>query len=311
MQLDEVILAYPGDEALAQAVVTARHKASLGRVLLRRFPDGESYLRLLDPVRGASVTVVASLHQPDARLIPVMLLAATARDLGAARVTLLSPYLPYMRQDERFEPGEGVTSRYVAAMLSGVFDALATADPHLHRHQDLAHLYTIPTACLSTSQAIAAWLLKLPSPQLLLIGPDEESAQWVEPVASATGSPWVILSKLRRGDHDVSVCPEGLWPRHGQPRAGLPVILDDIISTGHTMAQTVRHVLAAGLDSPLCVGVHAVFAQDALALLRQAGAQDVVTCNTIPHPSNQIDVCASLAAQYWAWRAQLAAEVPP
>lgn len=294
----EVILAYPGDEPLACALAASRPGALAEPLELRQFPDGESYVRLPAEVKGARVSVVCSLYQPDSRFLPLAMIASTARDLGAERVDLLCPYLSYMRQDERFSPGEGVTSRYMASLLCGLFDGLVTMDPHLHRHPTLDELYSIPNACISSAPALARWLKQYPGP-LVLVGPDEESEQWVVALSETLGAPYMILNKTRMGDREVEIDASSLRHHEG----ATVVILDDIISTGRTMAKTVEHILAQGMRAPICVGVHAVFADDACALLKQVGAREVVTCNTIPHPTNQIDVNATLADGFWRWRA--------
>lgn len=96
---------------------------------------------------------------------------------------------------------------------------------------------------------------------------------------------------MRRGDRDVSVTIPDVerWHNH------TPVLVDDIVSTAKTIIETVHHLGRAGLAPPVCIGVHAVFARGAYDELRAAGAAKVVTCNTIPHASNNIDLSADLA----------------
>ncbi len=257
---------------------------------LRRFPDGETYVRVRTPVRGRDVVVVCALDRADVRTVPLLLLAATARDLGARRVGLVAPYLGYMRQDARFGAGEGVTSAYFARLLSDAFDWLATVDPHLHRYSTLDAVYAIPAATVTAVPKIAAWIARSVS-RPVIVGPDEESAQWAGAVAAAARLPCVVLAKIRRGDREVEIsAPDGLrWRDH------TPVLVDDIISTGGTMTATARELRRARFPQPVCVGVHAVFADGADAALRRAGVARVVTCNTIAHPSNAIDVRDVLA----------------
>jgi ribose-phosphate pyrophosphokinase len=126
----------------------------------------------------------------------------------------------------------------------------------------------------------------------LLVGPDSESGQWVADVARRASAPYVVLEKTRRGDRDVEVSV----PDVERWRDRRPVLVDDIISTARTMIETVRRLKSADLPAPICVGVHAVFAGDAYRDLRAAGAERVVTTNTIAHESNQIDVSAAVAA---------------
>jgi ribose-phosphate pyrophosphokinase len=285
-----VVLALPENHDLA-AALSAEVGAEPGDLALRRFPDGETHVRVLSQVAGRDVILACSLPTPDVRTVPLLLAAATARDLGAARVGLVAPYLPYLRQDDRFEPGEGVTARYYPRILAGGFDWLATVDPHLHRLAGLDAVYSIPTAVAHAAPAIAGWL-HANVPDGVIVGPDVESAQWVAAVAERARLPHVVLRKERSGDRAVRVSIPDL--------AGIgrrtPVLVDDIISTARTMIAVVARLRALGSRPPVCVGIHAVLAGDALGELRAAGAERVVTCNTIRHSTNAIDIHPGLAA---------------
>lgn len=286
--MDPLVFALPGNDALASALA-AGLRGEVGVAEFRRFPDGETYVRLETPVAGRAVVLAATLDRPDERLMPLTFAAATARELGATVVGLTCAYLGYMRQDKRFHPGEAVTSAVFARLLDPWIDWMVTVDPHLHRRASLAEIYTSPATVLHAAPFIAAWIRdSVASP--LLVGPDGESAQWVSDVAGRAGAPFVVLEKTRRGDRDVEVSvPEvERWRDH------TPVLVDDIVSTARTMIETVGHLHRAGLAPPVCIGVHAVFAGDAFGDLQAAGVARIVTCNTIAHPSNGIDVTPAL-----------------
>lgn len=294
--MNGALLAMPGHELLAAGLRGALDVPGIG-LATRSFPDAESYLRIEDDVKGRAVAVLCTLHEPNPRFLPLAFIADALRDLGAASVGLVAPYLAYMRQDARFLPGEAVTSTTFARLLSRQFDWLVTVDPHLHRWRVLSDIYTIPAVALQAAPLLAAWIrdhVKNP----VIVGPDEESEQWVSGVAVGAGCGYVVLSKRRRGDREVRV--EGSAAEACAGRT--PVLVDDIISSGQTMAQTVRHCRAAGSAPPVCVGVHGVFAPDAFAALQQAGAAQVVTTNSIPHASNAIDLAPLLAGavtRFW------------
>ena len=279
----------PGNEAAAEALA-AELGAEAGRAEVRQFPDGEWYVRIDSEVSGCGALVVASLDHPDSRVLAAYFVAATARDLGATRVGLVAPYLAYMRQDDRFRPGEGITSTYFSRLISGAFDWIVTVDPHLHRRASLGEIYTIPSRVVHAAPRVSAWIadnVAMP----LIIGPDRESEQWVSAVATAAGAPFVVLEKTRRGDRDVEIAV----PRLDTYAGRTPVLVDDIISTGRTMVETVEKLRETGMQAPVCAGIHGVFADDAYERLLAAGASRVVTTNTIPHRSNAIDVTASVA----------------
>ncbi len=263
--------------------------AQAGALELRRFPDGECYLRLDTPPAGRDVLLLCTLDRPDLKSLPMLFAAATCRELGARSVGLVAPYLAYMRQDIRFRPGEAVTSRHYAKMLSAELDWLVTVDPHLHRYDSLDEIYSIPSRSVAAAPALAAWLsAHVVSP--VLIGPDAESSQWVADVASAINAPWLILEKRRSGDREVEVSV----PQLDLHRGRTPVLLDDIVSTGGTMAAALSHVCGQGFVSPVCMAVHGIFAGDAETALKAAGMGRIVTCNTVAHASNEICVAAPL-----------------
>jgi ribose-phosphate pyrophosphokinase len=285
-----LILALPGNERLA-AGLAAELDADLGAMTVRRFPDGESYVRLETPVAGREVALACTLNDPDPKLSPLLFAASTARELGAARVGLVAPYLAYMRQDKRFHDGECITSKHFAALLSRHVDWLVTVDPHLHRRVSLDEIYPIPSAAVAAAPLLAEWIgANVRAP--VLIGPDSESEQWVAEVARGTGAPFLVLDKVRRGDRNVTVSV----PDAAALGSRTPVLVDDIVSTARTMISACRALAGRGAGAPVCVGVHAIFAGDAHAELLAAGARRIVTTNTIEHASNGIDVHAIVAA---------------
>src|SRR5688572_24945100 len=199
-----VVIAVPGNEEQATQLAS-RLGVEQVAAEIRCFPDGEIYVRIDGDLTGHDAILVSSLYPaPAERFLTVAFLAATARDHGARKVGLVAPYLAFMRQDHQFKPGEGITSKYFARMVSQCVDWMVTVDPHLHRHHSLEGLYTIPTTIARSAPAIATWIAAEVS-HPYLIGPDAESVQWVSAIAEQCGAPFVILEKTRRGDRDVSI----------------------------------------------------------------------------------------------------------
>jgi ribose-phosphate pyrophosphokinase len=283
------VIALSGSEDIA-ASIARRLDTVVDAIELRTLPDGESYVRIDGDVAGRDVVIVCTLDRPNEKVMPLYLLSATARDLGARRVGLAAPYLAYMRQDTRFAPGEGVTSSYFANLVSSAVDWLVTVDPHLHRRSSLQEIYRIPASALHAAPLIATWL-RAHVPDAVVIGPDVESRQWVQAIGQMAAVPTIVLEKVRRGPFEVEVS----IPSQGVPLGRTPVLLDDILSTGSTMLAALAKLRRAASPAPVCVAVHAVCAADAPARLVAAGAASVVTCNTIRHPSNAIDVGTLIA----------------
>ncbi|MBP8926315.1 MAG: ribose-phosphate diphosphokinase [Pseudomonadales bacterium] len=259
---------------------------------MRSFPDGETYLRIDEDVAQHDCLVVADLSRPNARILPLLLLAATLRTQGARRIELIAPYLPYMRQDRAFQPGESVSSRHFAELICCHFDTLLTVDAHLHRYRSLADVYRIPATNLSASGLLGAWIAEhIRAP--VLFGPDAESRQWVEDAAKTLGCPWRVLAKSRQGDRVVEV----RGTIDASLRGRTPVLIDDMISTGTTLIEGSRLLQEAGLGKACVLAVHGIFAGDSEARLRAAGIDQIVTSDSIPHASNALGL-APLLAQY-------------
>jgi ribose-phosphate pyrophosphokinase len=282
--VNALVLALPESAPLGRRV-SELAALPLGTVESRQFPDGETYLRIDADCAGASVVLVCTLDHPNPKLLPLLFLADTARALGAARVGLVAPYLAYLRQDRRFHPGEALTSQTFARVVSGHVDWLVTIDPHLHRYHALSDVYGVPTRVVHAAPALAGWIAAHVD-RPVLVGPDEESAQWVADVAGRVGAPSVVMRKTRRGDRSVEVsAPDMAAYRHLTP-----VVVDDVVSSAQTMVETVTRLVAAGLRPPVCVAVHALFSETAEHALLAAGAARIVTTTSVPHASNLIDV---------------------
>ncbi|CAJ0793648.1 Phosphoribosyl pyrophosphate synthase [Ralstonia mannitolilytica] len=284
-----VVLASPGNE-VAAARLAVPLAAEIGHTDMKRFPDGEFHVRLQTSVRDAEVAIVCTLDRPDEKVLPLLWLAIASHQGGACRVGLVAPYLAYMRQDAIFQPGEICAARHFAELLTRYFDWLVTVDPHLHRIPDLSDIYGTPATAVQAAHAVAAWV-QAHVDRPLLVGPDEESRQWVEHIAGLCSGSWTVLRKTRHNAWDVEVTAFESDVRADRT----PVLIDDIISTGHTMIAAAHRLLEAGLPRPLCVAVHAVFATDAYSEL-SAVAADVVTCDTIAHPSNRVELTEPVAA---------------
>jgi len=280
-----MVFALPGNEKLADSIINSLYYEK-GKFVFHRFPDEESYIRLESDVNGKEIIIVSTLDRPDNKLLPLYFLSEIIRDAGADKIILVCPYLAYMRQDKKFNPGECVTSGHFAILLSGFADELITVDPHLHRISSLDSIYSIPTKVIHSAPIIAKWI-KENVEKPLLIGPDMESKQWVSSIAKEAHAPYTVLVKSRISDRDVKVSVPHI---HKYLENYTPVIVDDIISTAETMIKTVIHLQEEGAKPPICIGIHAVFSGDAYNELKKSGAKQIFTCNTIQHPTNTIDL---------------------
>jgi ribose-phosphate pyrophosphokinase len=285
------LVLHPDDQRAAAEQFAAALDLTCRPITTRRFPDGETLLRLPLPL-PERVMIFCTLDRPDVRLVELLLAARTARAEGATHLTLVAPYLCYMRQDMAFHPGEAVSQRIIGGFLAELFDAVVTVDPHLHRIDRLQEAIPIHQAItLHATEPIGLFVSEA-VPQAVLIGPDEESEQWVAAIARACGLPHAVFVKRRHGDRDVDVIAGGgpsLMGRH-------VVLVDDIASSGRTLAQAARVCLGLGAAAVDAVVTHALCSAQDHASLLAAGVGQLWSTDALPHPSNRIAL-ASLLAQ--------------
>jgi ribose-phosphate pyrophosphokinase len=289
-----IIIGGSTSEALASKVANELG-VDAGGLEVRRFPDGEKYLRVLSDVKGRSVAVIQSIHHtPDELLFEYLLLADTLKDLGAKRVVAFIPYFAYARQDERFKPGEALTFRTVTKLIESVgTDEIYTIDMHQHRVLKSSEVFRIPSHNLSAMRLLADYVQKfgkLENP--LVIGPDSEAEQWAKVAAERLHTDYDVFEKKRLGDAQVEVRPRG-----SNANGRDVLIVDDIISTGGTIVEAVKILQSQGARRIQVACTHPILAPGALAKIKEAGVQDIVATDTVPSPISQVTVAPLIAEQ--------------
>ncbi|MGD8407987.1 MAG: ribose-phosphate diphosphokinase [Thiohalophilus sp.] len=284
-----VMLHFPDELAPARSLAEALH-LDLQTIEQHRFPDGESRLTL-PPSLPESLVLYRSLDHPDSKLVELLLATRGARELGTKQIILVSPYLCYMRQDKAFHPGELVSQKIIGRFLAELVDAVITVDAHLHRISRLDEAIPLQQAINTTATApLGEFLQQQVSAETLLLGPDQESRQWVEQVARLGQFPYAVASKTRYGDREVSIelPKENYQQRH-------VVLVDDVISSGHTLAETAKRLIQAGAIQVDALCTHALYDEEAAGLLKQAGIKNVWSSDSIAHPSNTVSLAPLLA----------------
>lgn len=277
------------DEAVFAGQLARAASLEPMQVARHRFPDGELKLTLPVPL-PSSTFVLRSLHHPNEKLVELVLLADTARALGARHLTLVAPYLAYMRQDVAFHPGETVSQQIIGRLLARRFDAVVTVDPHLHRIANFADAVPARRASALSAAPLIGAFYAARYPQALLLGPDAESEQWVRRAAGESLG-HAVCTKHRENDRDVRIELPAI------PLAGRHVVLlDDVASTGGTLVECARQAVSAGAARVDAAVTHALLDATALARLAAAGVAELVSTDTVPHPSNRIAVAGLIAA---------------
>lgn len=266
--------------------------AELVRIESKRFPDGESYVRIPVDPSGREVVVVQTMDEPrDKRILELALITDALKEAGASRVSGVVPYLAYMRQDRVFRQGEPISIRAVLRMLHAAgLDALLVVEPH--KPEELQY-FPGTHGYISPMNLLARHVSKLVHNPLVL-SPDLGGIRRARMFAESLGADFDYLEKKRdRVTGEVTVKPKNL-DAEGRD----VVIVDDIISTGGTMALAARVLRKQGARRVIAVCVHALLVGGALDKLLAAGISRVVAANTLPTPPavDVVDVSPLIAS---------------
>ena len=266
-------------------------KAKYTKTTVAQFPDGDIYLKFNTKLQGKTLVIVQSFQpHSDQSLFDIIFAAETAKDLGAKKVILVAPYLAYMRQDKRFHKGEAISSRIMAKLLNNSINKIITIDPHLHRYKSLKDIFTISTKKLTANKPMADYIKKkIKNPAV--IGPDWESYQWADEIAKMVGCESTCFRKRRFSSRHV----ESKMIKPIEIKGKNIVIVDDIISTGHTIIEAAKTAKKMGAKSITAICVHGLFMEGAVEKLRKKGIK-VISTNTVKHETNKIDVSELIAS---------------
>lgn len=273
------------------ALLASRLNVPLHDIALHRFPDGE--LRVTVAPAAVTTILYMPLDRPNDKLLTLLFAAEALRRGGAKRLVLVAPYLCYMRQDVAFHEGEAVSQKVIGGLIARTVDRVITVDAHLHRTKDIGEVFPgIEAQDLSAMPAIAKALRGSLEPGTIVVGPDEESQPWVSDLAGRLGIDWAVATKTRRGDRSVDIAFDD--PKRFAGRAVL--LADDMVSSGGTLIVCAKALASAGATKIDAVIVHALFTPEAAGEFSRAGIGSVRSTNSVPHPTNAIELDEILAA---------------
>ncbi len=260
-------------------------------VQVHHFPDKES-LVTLPPKKNKHIVFCLSLDFPNNKLIELFLAAKTAQQQGAQRLSLVVPYLSYMRQDKSFHDIEAISQQIIGQWLSALFDDLITVDPHLHRVANLDSVIPNTNNIILTAAPLLGEFIKSLQKDFLLIGPDEESLQWVKQVASICHASYAVATKTRHSDSNVNIhLPDADY------RNKSVILIDDVLSTGNTVAQAAIQLYSLGAAQVDVLVTHALFSKEAMHTLKDANIKNIYSSDSIPHETNCISLTDLLSEE--------------
>ncbi|MGQ9759307.1 MAG: ribose-phosphate diphosphokinase [Candidatus Methanomethylicaceae archaeon] len=258
----------------------------------KNFPDGESYLRVMDSVRGDDVVLIHTTYpEPNKRVLELLILINTLKDLGASTVRVVVPYMAYARQDSRFRDGEAISINTIFRLIEGIgADEFLTVD--IHKEFSLG-AFRIPSKNIRAAEVIAEYLKGVDLVRPYILAPDKGALGIAKTIGERLGADYGNFEKTRdRITGAITVKGEGV-----EARGRDVVIADDLISTGGTIANASMIIKGEGARRVLAVCTHPLMVGGALMKMKEAGVDDVIGTDTVESEVSKITVASLIAKE--------------
>jgi ribose-phosphate pyrophosphokinase len=252
----------------------------LCQVTLRRFADGELFVKIDENVRGRDVYIIQPTNPPAENMMELLLLMDAAKRASAARVTAVIPYFGYARQDRKDQPRVAISAKLMANMVS-----MAGADRVLamdfHQHQ-LQGFFDLPVDHLYAAPVFTSHYRQKALRDLVIVAPDVGSAKMARGFAKRLNASLAIIDK-RRPSANVAEVLNVVGEVGGKDC----LIPDDMIDTAGTMAEAVNALKRLGAEDVYCCATHALLSGPAVDRLMASPVKEVAVTNTIAIPKER------------------------
>lgn len=273
------MMLFSGTSNLELATDAAEHLGvELGRVKIRKFANGEIYVRYLDSVRGADVFIIQSICMPvNATLMELLIMVDAAKRASARSITAVITHYGYARQDKKSAAREPITARLVADLLStaGV-DRVITMD--LHQGQ-IQGFFSQPVNHLTALPILADYFAALKLENLVVVSPDVGRAKACKKLSDMLDADLAIMHK-GRPEHNVAEITSVI----GDVRGKVAIIADDMIDTAGSICAGAKVLVDAGAEMVYATATHGIFSPPAYERIDESVIQRVVVTNTVPVP---------------------------
>jgi len=250
----------------------------------KRFPDEEFYVRVLDDVKDENVLIVHTTY-PDSKIVELLLMIDAVHESKAKKIIVAIPYFGYSRQDKKFENGEPISARAIAEHISLHTDHIITVDPH---KEHLLDFFNVPAYSCSAVSEIAKYLKEKKVD--FVLAPDKGAKNRAQQAAQIIGCEYDYMEKTRIDGTTIKIKPKNLDAKNKNV-----AIIDDIISTGGTMAKSIKELKKQGANKVSVACTHGLFIGGAKEKLISAGCDDIISTDTIEDEFNKVKVAPCIA----------------
>jgi len=252
-------------------------KQPLARVVLKRFPDNELYIRILENIKNEDVIIVQTTH-PDENIIELLLLQDAVYEAGVNRTIVVIPYFGYSRQDKKFEDGEPISARAIAEHINLHSDSIITVDPH---KEHILDFFNVPAYSCSAVSNIAIYLQKKDID--FILAPDRGAIKRAKQASNSIKCKFDYIEKTRINGKIVKIKTKNLDVQNKKV-----AIIDDIISTGGTMAQSIKELKRQGATEVYVACTHGLFISGAKEKLLSSGCDEIISTDTIENEFSKV-----------------------
>jgi len=263
-----------GSQELAEKIAQ-RFGATLGKINIQQFSDGECQPIFLESIRGDYVFLVQSTCSPNDNLMQLLLMIDAAKRASAYRVVAVIPYYGYARQDRKDKPRVAIGAKLIATLLEAAgADRVITMDLHAPQIQGF---FDVPVDHLDSSAIFIPYIDQLRLPNLSFAAPDVGSTNRVREIASYFNAEMVICDKHRKRANEIAsmVVIGDVTDRD-------VVLVDDICDTGGTLAKAAGLLKEKGARSVRALITHPVLSGKAYENIENSVLEELVVCDTIP-----------------------------
>jgi len=287
--MSNLVVACSGSKHITKKIAK-KLKASYSELKIKKFPDNELDIQFQKNPKKRNLFLTQSFYgNINKKIVETLFAAHTAKDLKAKTINLIALYFPYLRKDKRFKSGECISAKVMTKLFS-IFNKIYIVEPHQHRIKNIRKLFPNSKRII-IAKDIASYIKNKKIKDAIFIGPDIESKQWVTETTKFLRTKPIILKKQRLGSRKVKIKLQ----KKIKIKDRNIVIIDDIISTGHTMLETIKELKKLKPKKIYCITIHGIFAENALKKLKKYA--QVVSSNTIPSKVAKIDVSETIAKQ--------------